>query len=91
MSVVSQTSFTSSLTKLIPQHAPSVSVSLVISAESTNIRKVVPIDSLAGVLLTYANSLDRVWYFSAGIAVPSCVFTWIMDSVTSAEIRNRGY
>jgi hypothetical protein len=78
MIVVSQTIFTNSLTKLIPQYAPGVTASLVIAAGSTNIRKVVPVDSIAGVLLAYAKSLDRVWYFCAGIALPSFIFAWFM-------------
>lgn len=78
MIVISQTIFTNSLVKLIPQYAPGVSSSLVIAAGSTNIRKVVPADSLAGVLLAYAKSLDRVWYFTASIAVPSFIFAWFM-------------
>jgi hypothetical protein len=78
MIVVSQTIFTNSLNKLIPQYAPGVSASLVIAAGSTNIRKVVPADLLDSVLLAYAESLDRVWYFCAGIVVPPFIFAWFM-------------
>jgi hypothetical protein len=39
---------------------------------------VVPAASLEGVLLAYAKSLDRVWYFCAGIATPSFFFAFFM-------------
>ncbi|KAJ9148365.1 MFS general substrate transporter [Pleurostoma richardsiae] len=78
MIVLSQTIFTNSLVELIPHYAPGVDASLVIAAGSTRIRDVVPAASLGGVLLAYAKSLDRVWYFCAGIATPSFFFAFFM-------------
>lgn len=74
MIVLSQTVFTNSLVELIPRYAPGVDPSVVIAAGSTKIGSVVPADKLAGVLMSYAKSLNQVFYFCAGIAVPAFVF-----------------
>jgi hypothetical protein len=44
----------------------------------TDIRNIVPANTIAGVLLVYAESLNRIWYFCIGIAIPSFVFDWFM-------------
>ncbi|KAF3766613.1 hypothetical protein M406DRAFT_60905 [Cryphonectria parasitica EP155] len=78
MITVSQTIFTNGLVRLIPRYTPAVSASTVIDIGSTRFRSVVPAESLGGVLQAYAESLQRVWYFSGAIAVPSFVFALFM-------------
>ncbi|KAH8886588.1 putative MFS multidrug transporter [Thozetella sp. PMI_491] len=96
MIVLSQTIFTNGLTELIPHYAPGVSSDVVIAAGSTNVRNIIPPDALPGVLLAYAKSLARVWYFCAGIAVPSFIFSWclgwdnIKQKPKAAENTDRG-
>ena len=78
MIVLSQTIFVNGLVDLIPQYAPGVSSSAVISAGPTSVSKVVSSNLLPGVLLAYCKSLDRVFYFCAGIATPPVFFGWFL-------------
>ena len=78
MIVISQTIFTNSLVDLVPKYAPSVDPVTVISAGSTAVRSVVPADMIHGVLRAYATSLDRIFYFSTGVAAPAIVFGWFL-------------
>lgn len=74
MIVLSQTIFINGLVELLPKYAPAIHPSTVINAGSTSLALVVPADSLGGVLLAYSKSLDRVFYFSAGMAAPPLLF-----------------
>lgn len=78
MVVISQTIFTNSLIDLVPKYAPSVDPATVITAGSTAVRSVVPPDMIHGVLRAYATSLDRIFYFSTGIAAPPIVIGWFL-------------
>lgn len=63
----------------IPEHAPGVDPDAVIRAGATGFRGLgVPSKDLPGVLVAYANSLDRVFYLVAGCAAASFIFLWGM-------------
>ena len=85
MVVISQTIFTNSLAALVPIYAPDVDVDLVVRAGSTDIRRLVPDASLPGVLEAYSWSLDRVFYFCAGVAAPPLVFGWFLTKKASEK------
>lgn len=81
MVVFAQTILTNGLHDLIPVYAPSVDADMIIKAGGTSMRRVVPADVLGGVLLAYAKSIDRIFYFAAGICGISFVFSWFMGWV----------
>jgi hypothetical protein len=70
--------FTNSLKTLVPKYAPSVNPQTVINAGATGFRSLIKGPDLAGVLVAYAKSVDRVFYFAAGAAVGAFVFGWFM-------------
>jgi hypothetical protein len=72
------TIFTNSLKSQLPQYAPSVNPEVVIAAGATAIRNVVAKNELAGVLVAYGKSVDRVFYLTAGAAVGCFCFAWGM-------------
>lgn len=74
MVVLSQTIFINGLVELVPHYAPGVHPSTIINAGSTGLDMVVPANLLGGVLLAYSKSVDRVFYFCAGIAAPPLLF-----------------
>jgi hypothetical protein len=74
----SDTIFTNSLKTLIPKYAPSVDPQVVINAGGTGFRTIVKGTELAGVLVAYAKSVDRVFYLSAGMAVGYFVSGWFI-------------
>ncbi|KAK9774085.1 putative Major facilitator superfamily (MFS) profile domain-containing protein [Seiridium cardinale] len=76
--VLSQTIFTNSLLELIPQYAPEVDPGVVIAAGSTKVREVVATSQIAQVLVAYAKSVDRTWYFTAAIAAVPFFFGWML-------------
>lgn len=76
--VLCQTIFTNSLSELIPQYAPGVDAQAIIDAGSTKFREVVASDQLAEVMVAYAKSIDRTWYFDAAIAALAFVFGWLL-------------
>ncbi|MCJ1299983.1 hypothetical protein MMC08_002777 [Hypocenomyce scalaris] len=74
----SDTIFTNSLKTLIPIYAPSVSAQTIIDAGATGFQNEVSGANLAGVLIAYAKSIDRVFYLTAGMGVGCFVFAWGM-------------
>ncbi|KAI1097370.1 MFS general substrate transporter [Jackrogersella minutella] len=78
MIVLGQTILTNSLVTLIPQYAQGVDPQVVINAGTTSsaIVRAVGLDKLPGVLWAYSKALQRVWYFTGGIAVPPFVVGW---------------
>ena len=75
---VSQTAFTNSLSTALDTFAPDVDVNILLIAGASAVRRVVPSQSLKGVLLAYNQALNHVFYISAGTAVASFVFCWWM-------------
>jgi hypothetical protein len=65
--------FDNSLKSQLRGHAPGVDPEAVIATGATAFRTVVPIASVPGVILAYANSVDHVFYLAAGLSV-SCFF-----------------
>ncbi|KAI0165150.1 MFS general substrate transporter [Hypoxylon sp. FL1284] len=80
MVITSQTILTNSLVDLVPQDAPGVAPELVINAGTTaaDIRQAVGLDKLPGVLWAYASSLQRVWYFAAGVSAVAFGVGWCL-------------
>ncbi|KAI9740060.1 MAG: hypothetical protein M1818_004811 [Claussenomyces sp. TS43310] len=75
---LSDTIFTNGLETLIPRYAPSVDPQIIINAGATGFRTIVRGTDLANVLVAYAESVDRVFYFTAGLAVACFTFAWAM-------------
>lgn len=73
-----ETIFTNSLKSGIQRYSPFVNVEEVIAAGASAIRDVVAKDELAGVLLAYSKSIDRIFYMAAGLAACSFCFSWGM-------------
>lgn len=75
---LSDTIFTNSLKTLIPKYAPSADAQAVINAGATGFWEILSGTVLDGVLTAYAESVDRVFYLTAGMAVGCAVFAWGM-------------
>ena len=73
-----ETIFSNSFGNLIPKYAPSVNAQSIIDAGATKFRKIVSGTNLAGVLIAYARSVDRVFYLAAGMGVGCFIFAWGM-------------
>ncbi|KAF2493508.1 MFS general substrate transporter [Lophium mytilinum] len=65
-----------SLKTKIPQYAPGVDVQFVVNAGARGFRKVLKGAALEGVLHAYADSIDRVFYLSAGGACACFCVVW---------------
>jgi hypothetical protein len=74
----SDTIFANSLKTLVPKYAPAVNPQIIINAGATGFRAIIQGSELAGVLTAYANSVDRVFYLTAGAAVGCFVSGWFM-------------
>ncbi|CAK7265194.1 hypothetical protein SEPCBS57363_001456 [Sporothrix epigloea] len=65
--------FENTLKKQLRQNAPKVDPGVVLAAGATAFRKVVPTTSVPGVILSYAKSVDRVFYMALGLTLASLV------------------
>jgi hypothetical protein len=74
----SETIFTNSLKILVPQYAPSVDAQAIIDAGATGFRTLIKGAELAGVLVAYSKSIDRVFYLAVGAAIASFTFGWLI-------------
>lgn len=75
---LAETIFSNSFGNLISEYAPSINGQSIIDAGATDFRKIVSGTNLAGVLIAYAKSIDRVFYMAAGMGVGCFVFAWGM-------------
>ena len=58
---IAKTVFTSSIGPAVEKYVPNISPSVLIDTGVTDLRSVVPAEDLAGALLVYNDSLDRVF------------------------------
>lgn len=83
--VVGEVIFTQQLVKQILSHAPSVSLeaALAAGASSSSVRALVPEGSpeLAGVLVAFSNSVDKVFYLLMGLCVAGFIAAFGMGWV----------
>lgn len=70
--------FLESLRTEINSHAPNVSPTAITQSGATGFRNFVSPEDLPGVLVAYANSIDKVFYLAAAFAVLCGVFLWGM-------------
>lgn len=70
--------FDTSLRSQIARHVPDVDPTAIIQAGATGFRSIVQDSDLQSVLLTYANSIDRVFYLVAALAAACGIFLWGM-------------
>ncbi|GAP91475.2 putative efflux pump [Rosellinia necatrix] len=70
--------FLESLQKEIAHHAPQANVQAIIDAGASEFRSIVSPKDINGVLIAYANSLDRIFYLAAAFAGLCGVFLWGM-------------
>jgi hypothetical protein len=75
---LAETIFSNSFRSLITTYAPSANGEAIIEAGATGFRKNVSETELAGVLVAYAKSIDRIFYMAAGIGVGVFAFAWGM-------------
>jgi len=74
-----ETILTNSLRNLIPTYAPGVNPETVIAAGATGVRGVITdATQLAGVLVAYSKSIDRVFYLAIGCSAACFLFAWAM-------------
>jgi hypothetical protein len=69
-----ETIYSNSFGNLIHEYAPSVNVTEVTDAGATRFRGFVSGADLEGILVAYAESIDRVFYMAAGLAASCFVF-----------------
>jgi hypothetical protein len=70
--------FVASLKAQLPAKAPRVDAPAVIKAGATGFRAIVSESDLHGVILAYANSVNRTFYFVATIAACCGIVLWGM-------------
>jgi hypothetical protein len=70
--------FVASLKSQLPKQAPSVDAPAVIKAGATGFRAIVPPNDLHGVLVAYANSVNRTFYLVAALAASCGIALWGM-------------
>ncbi|KAI3393978.1 hypothetical protein diail_3339 [Diaporthe ilicicola] len=70
--------FLESLRTQVSQLAPNVSPTAIIQSGATGFRSFVSPADLSRVLVAYANSIDRVFYLAAALAVACGIFLWGM-------------
>ncbi|KAK4697081.1 hypothetical protein P7C71_g940, partial [Lecanoromycetidae sp. Uapishka_2] len=75
---LSDTIFTNSLKTLIPKNAPSINPEVIINAGATGFRSLLSGTNLANLLVAYADSVDRVFYLTAGAGCACFIFAWGM-------------
>ncbi|KAF7159165.1 hypothetical protein CNMCM6106_006298 [Aspergillus hiratsukae] len=74
-----QTIFTNSLRSTIPTYASGVNPEAIVQAGATGLRAIVTNPStLAGVLVAYSKSIDRVFYLTIGCSGVAFLFAWGM-------------
>ena len=72
------TIFTNSLGALVQKYAPKVNAEVLVNAGAYGFRRVVPKGQLISVLKAYSESIDRVFYMCAALAVACFAFSWGM-------------
>lgn len=75
---LSETILNNSLRSLIARYSPAVNAENVIDAGTNGFRAVVDTTDLPGVLRAYAQSVDRVFYFTAAAGVICFLAAWGM-------------
>lgn len=70
---VSNTLFDQSLVSQLSVNAPNVDPAQVIAAGATGFRGLVSVEDIPGILLSYSNSIDRVFYIAAALGVVAFV------------------
>lgn len=70
--------FNSTLRTEVQNRAPSVDSDALIAAGATQLRKVVPGNRLASVLIAYSTSVNRTFYLAAGMGVVLFCAAWGM-------------
>jgi hypothetical protein len=70
--------FSSSLKSQLALHAPNANAAEIIHAGATGFRAIVNEDDLPGILLAYANSLNRVFYLIVSIGALCGIWVWGM-------------
>lgn len=65
-----------SLKSELPKHVAGTDVAAIIKAGATGFRDQMGTAEVSGVLVTYANSLNRIFYLVAAFASASAIFIW---------------
>ena len=75
---LANTIFGNSLREQLPVLAPGANATAVVAAGATAFRSVVAPQDLPGVILAFSNSVDRVFYMTAGLAGVGIFVCWEM-------------
>ncbi|EGE01168.1 MFS transporter [Trichophyton equinum CBS 127.97] len=78
MLVLCNVIFLFSLGSQLYEHAPNANSAAIIKAGATGFRSIVQMEDLPGVLIAYANSIDRVFYLVAAVAAACGAVLWGM-------------
>ncbi|OAL65998.1 hypothetical protein A7C99_3101 [Trichophyton rubrum] len=78
MLVLCNVIFLSSLGSQLYEHAPNANSAAIIKAGATGFRSIVQLEDLPGVLIAYANSIDRVFYLVAAVGAACALVLWGM-------------
>ncbi|KAF2757491.1 MFS general substrate transporter [Pseudovirgaria hyperparasitica] len=70
--------FLASLNGQLREYAPGADAAAIVRAGATGFRRFVATEDLAGVLVAYSNSVDRVFYLVAGVAAACSLVLWGM-------------
>jgi hypothetical protein len=71
-----QTGFNTGLEEALREFAPELSPALVASIGATGFRHLLPKASIPGVIQSYSQSVNHVFYIAAGAAAASFVTAW---------------
>ncbi|EFE44107.1 hypothetical protein TRV_01125 [Trichophyton verrucosum HKI 0517] len=78
MLVLCNVIFLSSLGSQLHEHAPNANSAAIIKAGATGFRSIVQLEDLPGVLIAYANIIDRIFYLVAAVGAACALVLWGM-------------
>jgi hypothetical protein len=83
--------FSNSLLDTIPTYAKSVDLAATVAVGAIKLRSVITdLNTSAGVLIAYSNSIDRVFYLAIGCSACCFLFVWEWDGrIFRRNLRER--
>lgn len=84
---VASTTFSSSLSSALVKYAPGVDPRVIAEAGATGYEKVVPASALQGVVNSYNEAVNYVFYLVAGLSVAYFVFSWGMGWKSVKKVK----
>lgn len=82
---IAQNVFSNSLLQQVPKHTTGVDPALIIGTGATSLRHIVPPNQLQGVLIAYANALDRAFILPIAVGGAAFVISLFVSSYLLAK------